>query len=206
MKIRERLTYSNVTATLALVVALGTGGAWAAGEIGSRDIENNSIRSKDLRDRKAVKARDVKRDGLTGKEIKERTLDASGFVPLAGDAPADCDPIDSTFIDCAETAIRLSQRGKLLVIAAGDYHSEGGPAQLECRVSIDGANEPGASRPGEATTDNTSLSAADGVSRTRVTGRLSRGRHDVAWRCAQPGAGDGRLASPTLSVLGISGG
>ena len=84
MKIRQHLSYANVVATLALAVALGGTGAYAAGVIGSGDIENNSIRSKDLKNRKAVKAVDVRRDGLTGKEIRERTFDAAEFRAVGG--------------------------------------------------------------------------------------------------------------------------
>ena len=77
MKIRDRLTYANVVSTLALVLVIGGGGAYAAGFIDSGDIVNNSIESRDLENREAVKARDVRKNGLTGREIKEKTLDAS---------------------------------------------------------------------------------------------------------------------------------
>jgi hypothetical protein len=48
---RPRLTYANVTATLALFVALG-GGAYAtqAGKVGPGDIERNAIRTKHVAD------------------------------------------------------------------------------------------------------------------------------------------------------------
>ena len=55
---------------------IGGGGAYAAGFIDSGDIVNNSIESRDLENREAVKARDVRKNGLTGREIKEKTLDA----------------------------------------------------------------------------------------------------------------------------------
>ncbi len=76
MKIRDHLTYANVMSTVALVLVIGGGGAYAAGFIDSGDIVNNSIESRDLENREAVKARDVRKNGLTGKEIKEKTLDA----------------------------------------------------------------------------------------------------------------------------------
>jgi hypothetical protein len=46
--IRERLSYANVMSSIAVIVALGTGGAFAASQIDSRDIENGTIRTKDL--------------------------------------------------------------------------------------------------------------------------------------------------------------
>jgi hypothetical protein len=60
---RPRLTYANVVATLALAVAVGTGGAWAASQI------NGGL----LKDR-SVKGRKLKKNTLTGKEIRENKL------------------------------------------------------------------------------------------------------------------------------------
>src|SRR5215213_8533466 len=69
--IRDRLTYANVVATLALFVALG-GSSYAALSITSKDVKNRSLKGGDL-----------KRDTVTGKEIKESKL---GQVPLANAA------------------------------------------------------------------------------------------------------------------------
>ena len=66
-------TYANVASTLALVLALGGTGAYAAGlakdSVGSKQIKNG-----------AVKAVDVKKDAITGAQVKESTL---GKVPSA---------------------------------------------------------------------------------------------------------------------------
>lgn len=63
-RLRPKLTYANVVATLALFIALG-GSAYAigAGTIGSREIRDNSIRSSDVRN-----------NALTGRDINERSL------------------------------------------------------------------------------------------------------------------------------------
>ena len=66
MKIRRHFTYANVTATLALLLALGGGAAYAVDKINSRDVVNGSIRSVDLKNHKAVRGIDVKRNTLTG--------------------------------------------------------------------------------------------------------------------------------------------
>ena len=42
-RLRSRLTYANVASSIALFIALGTGGAYAADTIGSSDIINESI-------------------------------------------------------------------------------------------------------------------------------------------------------------------
>ena len=59
--IRKHITYANVTATLALVLATGTGAVYAAGEIGSSELDNNSVRTQDLKDQRGVTGEDFKR-------------------------------------------------------------------------------------------------------------------------------------------------
>ena len=46
---RLRPSYANVTATVALALALGVGGAYAAGKIGSADIAKNAVKSKHVK-------------------------------------------------------------------------------------------------------------------------------------------------------------
>ena len=65
---RKRLTFANVCSFLALVVALGTGGAYAANTIGSTDIINGQVRSADIGTRQ-VRSIDVEDHGLTGSDI-----------------------------------------------------------------------------------------------------------------------------------------
>jgi hypothetical protein len=68
---RRRVTYANVTATLALFVALG-GSSYAAATISGHDIRAHSLT-----------ARNYRADSVTGKAVKERTL---GVVPRAREA------------------------------------------------------------------------------------------------------------------------
>jgi hypothetical protein len=98
---RRHFSFANLTALLALFVALG-GSSYAALSVGSEQIANNSVRSKDLRNndvrgrdiRKAtvrgtdvrdgdLKGKDVRDDTLTGADVKESGL---GTVPSAQDA------------------------------------------------------------------------------------------------------------------------
>jgi hypothetical protein len=85
------LSYSNVTATAALFVALG-GTSYAVIRVDSDDVVNNSIRSKDVRNNsvrstdihnRTLQARDMKRNGVGGGVVKESAL---GRVPRALDA------------------------------------------------------------------------------------------------------------------------
>ncbi len=88
---RKCLSYSNVTATAALFVALG-GTSYAVIEIDSRDVVDNSLRSADLRNNsvrsrdvhdRTLHGRDLRRNGLGGGAVKESAL---GRVPLAANA------------------------------------------------------------------------------------------------------------------------
>ena len=92
MKIRRHFTYANVTATLALLLALGGGAAYAVDKISSRDVVNGSIRSVDLKNHKAVRGADVKRNTLTGRQIDERTFESKGSPRLRGVRPDDAFP------------------------------------------------------------------------------------------------------------------
>ena len=74
-------SYTKVMATVAVFIALG-GSSYAALQIGSGDIANNSVRGVDVRNR-TLSDRDVKRNGLTGRSIRESRL---GRVPRAREA------------------------------------------------------------------------------------------------------------------------
>ena len=202
MRIRRHLSYANVTATVALFVALG-GGAYAIDKVTSHEIANGTIKSIDLKNRKAVRGADVKQNGLTGEQVKERTLDASSFAPMAGDEPVDCNPLSSTaFTDCATSNLRLKERSRVLVMTTGNQRSVGMAAQASCRVRIDGVAETEAVSPGE-TIRNTSATATNGFARTLLTlNTLARGRHKVALGCKEL-VGDVRIDAPTIAAIAI---
>lgn len=65
----DRLTYANVVATLALFIAVGTGGAFAASKIVGSDVRDHSLTG-----------REFKASSIGGKAIKESSLRA---VPRA---------------------------------------------------------------------------------------------------------------------------
>lgn len=75
--LRERLTYANVVATVALVLAV-TGGATAI----ALSLPKNSVTSKQLA-KGAVKTPDIAKGAVTGDKVKTATL---GKVPLAAHA------------------------------------------------------------------------------------------------------------------------
>lgn len=201
--IRRHLTYANVTATLALVLAAGTGAVYAAGEIGSRDLENNSVRTQDLKDRRGVTGEDVRRNTLGASEIMEEALDGSRIVELAGSQAGDCDPQDAVFVDCALKTLSLESSSRLLITATGGFSSEADGANAECEVRVDGQDQSTSEGPGEVG-DNTSAIATDGFARTLVTQPLPPGTHTASLACQQLGSEDARIRAPTIAVIAIS--
>jgi hypothetical protein len=203
VKFRRHLTYANVTATLALVLALGGGAAYAVDKINSRDVVNGSLRSVDLKNHKAVRGADVKRNSLTGRQIKERTLSSVGAPSLSGDETVDCVPASFTaFTNCAVTALQLHTRSRVLLIATGNQESVGGPAQASCRMSVDGVRETLAVLPGEARSSDTSGTATNGFARTLVSGSLNAGLHRFALTCMRF-SGSVRIDSPTIAAVAV---
>lgn len=73
-----RLSYANVMATAAMFVALG-GGAYAVSNVNSADIKDDSVKSEDLKDEKAVKGEDVKDGDLTGDDVDASSLAWEGL-------------------------------------------------------------------------------------------------------------------------------
>lgn len=80
-RFRQRLTYANVMSTIAVFIALG-GSSYAALQIDSGDIANNSVRGVDVRNR-SLSERDIRRNALGGRSIRESRL---GRVPRAREA------------------------------------------------------------------------------------------------------------------------
>ncbi len=79
-----RLNYSNVTATLALFLALG-GSSYAAISISGQNVRNGTLTGSDLKN-ESVKSRDIDNGSLTGSDLKNGSLLAGDFK--AGELPA----------------------------------------------------------------------------------------------------------------------
>jgi hypothetical protein len=85
-RFRPRATYANVISTIAIVLAVGTGGAYAADTIGSSDVIDESLLSQDIKNGQvtavdmktsAVVSRTVLDGSLTGRDIANFTLTSS---------------------------------------------------------------------------------------------------------------------------------
>jgi hypothetical protein len=102
-RVRTRLTFANVCSFLALMIAIGTGGAYAADTIGSSDIINESILSEDLKNGE-VKTNDIVGGAVTSPKIH---ADAVTTSDLAADAVDGSKVLDASIAraDLASNAV-----------------------------------------------------------------------------------------------------
>ena len=71
----SKLTYSNVVATLAALVALGTGTVYAAGQLGKNDVHSRNIAPG------AVKLSDLHKNAVTSPKTRNGAVRASDIAP-----------------------------------------------------------------------------------------------------------------------------
>jgi hypothetical protein len=72
-KPRPHLTYANVAATLALVIAVGGGSAYAAQKIRTRNIAYHAVTASKV-NFNAITASKVKNGSLSGKELRDSSI------------------------------------------------------------------------------------------------------------------------------------
>jgi hypothetical protein len=82
-----RVSYANVTSTLALVVALGAGGAYAANTVRSKDIVDGEVKAADL-GRGAVTARALKNGTVGSKQVTDGAIATVDLAANAVDSAA----------------------------------------------------------------------------------------------------------------------
>ena len=95
--IRPRLTFANVCSFLALLIALSTGGAYAANTISSSDIVNGEVKTKDLG-----------KDAVTGKKLRNNAVHGQD---LATDAVVGTKILDGsiTLADLADGSVNSAK-------------------------------------------------------------------------------------------------
>ena len=101
-RLRRRLTYANVTATLALVIAVAGGTAYAADTIGSSDIINGQVKSPDIGTGQ-VQSVDVRDDALADGGL--------GSADIANGQLNDEDITQGTFVNFEAHIGTLSANG-----------------------------------------------------------------------------------------------
>ena len=116
-RLSRRLSYANVMSTIAVVVAVGTGSAYAA----------NTIRSTDIVDGE-VKTADVANQDLTGGDIKDGSLTTFDLADGGGVAGADIVDNNVTGTDIKDgslTAKDVSENSFNVAVNVGDVPAHG---------------------------------------------------------------------------------
>jgi hypothetical protein len=170
-------SHSTVVAYLALFVALG-GSAYAVSKIGSGEIENRSIRGKD-----------VANDTLGGRQVDEAKL--SGPPAVGDERSGTCDPIAGAPVDCVGQTITLPRESALLVIGTASKGAQ--PGSGVCVMTVDGTESNGEFLDGNA---------RDGFAVTKVTPLLDRGQHTVALRCTEANS-NFTIDNPTIAAVAV---
>lgn len=121
--LRPRLTYANVTASLALFLALG-GGAYAAvtlpaNSVGSRQLRTGAVQRAKIKNN-AVNGTKVLDSSLTGADIAESTL---GKVPSAAAADNAAHANVATNASHADAATNANHAGAAAALDAATYRS-----------------------------------------------------------------------------------
>jgi hypothetical protein len=94
-KLRQRLTYANVASSLALFLAVSSGSALAASQIGTSQIKNHAVTTSKLANNAVTTAKinngsvtgnDIAQNTITSANVKNGSLQASDFA--SGQLPA----------------------------------------------------------------------------------------------------------------------
>jgi hypothetical protein len=109
--------HGTVVAYTALVVALSSGGAaFAAGQIGAKDIKPNAVRSKHIKDGQ-VRTNDLALDAVTGAQVANDSLtgdDVANDTLTGGDVASDSltgNDVDESSLGTVPNASTLAGRG-----------------------------------------------------------------------------------------------
>jgi hypothetical protein len=200
----RRPGHATVVAYAALFVALG-GTAWAALHIGSKQVVNNSLRSSDLRNGKAVGGKDVIPNSLGRRQVDEASLNPSGFIALGGSQPQGECALSATQTVCASTQIALHRRSQILAVASGGEYGNAAPNTAACELHLDDNASifSSSTNPGEENL-NTSPVGTNGFGLTGVThGSVPPGKHTIALVCGTANTGTA-IHAASVAALAIA--
>lgn len=214
-----RLSYSNVTATVALFIALG-GGAYAVtaekNSVTSKSIKNGAVKSADVKNN-GLKGIDIRDDSLTGADIVESTLTgiqgppgprgeqgeqgvqgipgptAAGVILDGGDPSATYDDLD-----IGPTAtVNAPTAGRILVMLHGDIQVDcSEDTDVEIGVFVDGVPVP-------ATEANVAPNVTERVDESGITAApVSAGAHVITIGANCP---EGNITGQSFGSLSLTG-
>ena len=125
-RIRHSLSYANVMATLAFLIAVAGGTAYAANTIGSSDIINGQVNSPDIGNNQ-VQSVDVRDDtlaggGLTGADIADQSgVDTCVLTNRLGQLCVRAENCTRTYFEalahCGNLGLQVPTLGEALALA-----------------------------------------------------------------------------------------
>jgi hypothetical protein len=195
-----RPSHATLIAYLALFVALG-GTVYAASRINGKQIRPRSTPGNRL-----------KRNGVTGKQVKESSLNALNFIQPNAKIRGSCAGPSAGTDRCASTTLRLRHPSRVVAIVSGgsaavSAPSGGGVNQLFCGVDLDGKAGAFIGAPptyGETAIANSSSLATNGFAFATLShGKVKAGKHEVQFVCNSE---TDQVQSPTIVAFAISGG
>lgn len=131
--IRERLSYANVMATLAVFGVLAGGGAYAASKIGPSDIAKNAVRGKHIK-KNAVISKHIKNGQVKAAELADpeafHVVGAPGEPAFGDGGESDClwqNPLPATGLLANANPVSFFKDADGLVHLAGVPFAEDGP-------------------------------------------------------------------------------
>jgi hypothetical protein len=135
--------YANVMSTLAVFLLVAGGTAFAASTINSRAVKDNSLKSIDLKDGKAVATTDVIDGTLTGTDVADGSLTGTDVA----DASLTGDDVDETTLGQVPDSAKLAGRTAGSFLGSSVYKAESplgpGTALGDGTFIIDEACDPG---------------------------------------------------------------
>lgn len=183
-KIRGRLTYANVMATVAVFIALG-GVGYAAVRIPKHSVGTRQLK------RNAVATGKIRRNAVTGAKVRDRSLGAvdfkAGALPAGpqgkegppgqrGPAgPSDLYSDTGPFVilkagaSSSDVASIVLPAGSYLVIASQTAQSSGGSGELICHIGVHEANEASLNATFTGATQWQTLAAGAAITLTETT-------------------------------------
>jgi hypothetical protein len=185
-RLRRGLTFANVCSCIALFVALGTGGAYAANTIGSSDIIDESIQSVDIKNGE-VKTPDLAAGGVTSGKIADGAVANADVAAGAVDSNSVLDQ-SLTSSDLATDSVQATEIADGS-IDSGEIVDNSLFAQDLATDSV-GSSELAADAVGTSEVANESLTLSD------IAGAATNGSISLS------GIPNGRCTQVTFSVSG----
>jgi hypothetical protein len=185
----KRPSHATIVAYLALFVALG-GSVYAATKINGKRLKPNSV---------------------TGKQVKEASLNASPFLPANGGTRNPCSGPSATTNLCASTTLRLHHASRVVAIATGGWApvvapQPGAPNQLLCDLGVDNDKVSIGQQQffGETEVANHTPTAATPLAVAGISSeKVREGRHRIQLFCDSQ---TDLVVKPTIVAFAISGG